>query len=121
MRSVALLALSFVLALPVPVLAEVEGDTVQSLLEDCNSTAAERRLYCLGMVGGVSGVMNSNCMMLETGNPSAPQLAASTGKITFGALEQAFKNWAAAHPEGWGYGATVGLMLSMRETFPCQA
>jgi hypothetical protein len=39
---------------------------------------------------------------------------------TYGALKQAFVNWAEKHPEKWTEFADLGVIIALRETWPCQ-
>ena len=41
-------------------------------------------------------------------------------KASFGAMVQAFINWAEKHPEKWSTSRQLGVMASLRETWPCE-
>jgi hypothetical protein len=36
------------------------------------------------------------------------------------AMMQAFKNWAAKNPQRWGELAEIGVIIAIRETWPCK-
>jgi len=38
---------------------------------------------------------------------------------TYGAEQQAFENWARAHPEEWTESSSVGVVVALRGTWPC--
>ncbi len=44
----------------------------------------------------------------------------STEAIPYGAMVQTFRNWAEKHPEKWGARRYMGVMLALRETWPCK-
>jgi hypothetical protein len=86
--------------------------TVQELLRECTE-GKELELHCIGYVGGIGEVMQLMGASIGFG-------ICSTGTITHGAIQQAFENWAKKHPENWGDRAPLGVMLALRETWPCK-
>jgi len=85
---------------------------VQELLRRC-AQGSEWELYCIGYVSGIGTLMLMNGSLTDFGICSA-------GTIPCGAMEQAFRNWAEKHPEKWGAEAHMGVMLALRETWPCK-
>ncbi len=86
--------------------------TVQELLRECTEDK-EEELHCIGYVAGIGEVMQHMGASIGFG-------ICSTGPITHGAMQQAFENWAKKHPENWGDPAGEGVMLALRETWPCK-
>jgi hypothetical protein len=103
--------------------AGAESRTVQQLFSECeagmnNEGSVFNYGYCLGAVAGVSQVMAANC----DGGKSEPSLAWLSASLppSHGAGVQAFVNWAEAHPEQWGAYELTGVILAIRQTFPCK-
>jgi len=80
-----------------PARAEKTGE----LYTACTSKDPAQEEFCLGFLAG--SVHWLSC----EGNP------------TYGALEQAFKNWAAKHPETWGFPAWLGVSLAISPVWHC--
>jgi hypothetical protein len=87
--------------------------TVQDLINDCRSGVNYEQAYCLGFIAG--------SVMLHNGDSVAVTLwaACSADEPTFGAMRQAFLNWADKHPEDWNIGALAGVALAIKATWPC--
>jgi hypothetical protein len=101
--------------------ADDKGVTVQQLLDMCNTpVGSPEQAYCLGFVGGLSAVMLMNGQALRPRTPSAAALSLCAKDITYGAEVQAFKNWAQAHPENWQMPDQAGVVLALRELWPCK-
>jgi Rap1a immunity proteins len=107
-----LTALTLALALPaMPAKAEKpKALTVGILYLECKR-AAPGEHHCIGYISGAADMMIPDDMM--TRRSCVPASASA------GALTQAFTNYAAKHPEHWNMPATVGVMLAIRETWPC--
>ena len=94
-------------------------NTVQELLRDCEAVGTQRATYCLGLVSGIGWILRLNCDSREVGWKPNPMLSAG-GAPTLGAAKQAFMNWARANPQEWSTDAVAGVVLALREAFPCQ-
>jgi hypothetical protein len=90
-------ALAFLMA-AAPAKAGSTGD----LYRLCTGNNPFELGYCMGYVAGIW-----------------PGLSCDVGNPTNGALEQAFKNWAAKHPEKWSLPAWLGVGEALRTTWPC--
>jgi Rap1a immunity proteins len=113
------LALALALALTVaPPLsrADAPSDNVQELLGMCNAEEDYKKISCLSYVSGIGDAMLLNGKIDPLG-----QMSICAEKITYGAMEQAFKNWAQKHPERWGHLRYVGVIAALRESWPCKA
>ncbi|WP_363238289.1 Rap1a/Tai family immunity protein [Mesorhizobium sp.] len=88
---------------------------VQSLLAQCKPNNGGWS-YCLGYVGGVADMMAMNGVLSPR-----PALSICVGQTipTYGAYQQAFINWAEAHPEKWQSHQGFGVIESLRATWPC--
>ncbi|WP_425351671.1 Rap1a/Tai family immunity protein [Mesorhizobium helmanticense] len=117
-----LFALAFIVAGLFSPSAVAEDLNVQRLLAQCNSTAVQDWWYCLGYVGATSDVMMLNGVALNV-NPSSSALKdlaiCPPTAVSYGASRQAFINWAQKHPENWSASMGVGVVLALREVWPC--
>ena len=107
-----------------PGVARADDYSVQKFLEMCNEPdgSPDKSLY-LGYVSGVSDVMYVNGLALRSLRPSsaaAINLSLCAKDITYGAALQAFKNWAQAHPENWQMDHEAGVVIALRELWPCK-
>jgi hypothetical protein len=101
--------------------ADDKGATVQRLLDMCNTpVGSPLEAYCLGFVGGMGNVMLMNGHSLRSLKPSSAALSLCAKDITYGAEIQAFKNWAQAHPENWQMPDQAGVVIALRELWPCK-
>jgi Rap1a immunity proteins len=105
------------------------GANVQEMYQNCLSKGDNvRQAICAGFVGGVAEQMEYNGAILARMNKTDELLptrlimvtmSACYGDVSYGALIQAFVNWAAKHPEKWSDTAQRGVMEAARETWPC--
>lgn len=111
-------------------LEESNKYNVQSLLKDCGSALTTSRVFCLGYVRGVADHMFSiGETMADQYSRGALEkfddrvlvtfFAACGSPASVGAMEQAFVNWAREHPKNWGMPLLDGVMMAIRETWPC--
>jgi len=93
--------------------------TIQGLLQECRGLSGlhpdldPNATYCLGYVGGIGDYLKG--MGLSGTNPKQ----SICGDISYGAAAQAFTNWAQKHPERWSENRLIGVVLALRETWPC--
>ena len=85
--------------------------TVQELLRECTE-GKELELHCIGYVGGIGEVMQLMGASIGFG-------ICSTGPISHGAMQQHSRNGQET-PQNWGDRARLGVMLALRETWPCK-
>lgn len=106
-------AIGFVLALLLPSSEEAraEGGTIQSMYENCTDTEGKMAL-CDGYISGVGDMMDAN------GKLHAPGFS-MCGSPSYGAMIQAFKNWAPQHPELWSKPQLFGVAAALMVTWPC--
>jgi hypothetical protein len=91
---------------------------IQKLLEKCNAEGEEnyKQFYCIGYVAGIGDAMRLNG---QSGLLDQMSICGEEG--TYGAMVQAFMNWAQKHPERWGEHSSVGVITALRESWPCKA
>lgn len=109
-------------------------NSVQSLMEDCSQQsnphdqpstilkANSDRMFCIGYISGVAEMVTMNGSFLRE-NPELWSelhlLAMCEADGPLGAKVQAFKNYAAAHPEIWGKMKLGGVIEALRAVWPC--
>jgi hypothetical protein len=96
--------------------AEAKGRNVQELLDLCKQRPdSYGYAICLNYIAGIGDVMGATAQVIDDFRPLG-----MCGEPTYGALVQAFVNWAEKHPEQWKTDPGVGVMVALRETFPCE-
>ena len=95
-------------------------DTVEGLLNRCESNGDAAYLSCVTVIWGVASVMNLNCGYSKEGYSSPEFMKMDFGGVTGAALVQAFKNWARDHPQIWNHDEISGVVHAMSSTFPCK-
>lgn len=107
-----------------PAKAEERTQTVQALYDDCTSSNLVRQDFCNGVAHGVGTVMTMLSRDADKAQTAEDRQLilryAACGYWTVGAAVQAFKNWAAKHPERWSDSGQVGVMIAIHETWPCK-
>jgi hypothetical protein len=99
---------------------------IQQLLHDCtDEEAPENILRCLGFIAGISDMMEMNGYLRsqsEAANEILAPYSTCAGKPrpAHGAELQAFTNWARKHPADWDGPEAAGVMVALRETWPCK-
>jgi hypothetical protein len=84
--------------------------TVQDLYQKCRAAAVEKAFeqgVCAGYVGGVGD------MLAYTGR--CPAMIGAT----YGAMVQAFENWAPAHPRDWTKQQAEGVVAALFSAWSC--
>jgi hypothetical protein len=111
--SVAALALGLLRPTVAGALGELQS--VQSLLDACkSSTASVQYAACVGYIAGVGDMMQ----MLGV-DKEQHTLFAICAKPSYGAMVQAYINWAEANPKEWGENRLFGVMLALGENWAC--
>ena len=104
-----------VLMMPLSANASQHGQTVQNLLAACEGSDAGR-MYCLGMVSGVAFVLGP----INSNSESQGKIRACyPDGVTPGQFRQVFVNWAKAHPQHWQLRSSLGVVVAIKETWPC--
>lgn len=121
MNAIPVLSVVMGLALIAPTHIEAqEVDTVQNFVLACDRIGVDSG-YCTGYVAGIAAMMTGNCSAMRAGYGGAPGFAAAVESHTYGAMVQAFRNWARDNPQDWGLPAVNGIIKAMVATFPCDA
>jgi hypothetical protein len=109
-----------------PISALPADYTTQDLLQDCRGrNGSSASSFCLGYMAGAAGVLLD---LHDGGTDTVPTkqenvrlvVSACTGDVTYGAMRQAFINWAEKHPREWQFSASNGAKLALQETWPCR-
>ena len=115
-----ILAFPFLLVAAQSSAAEVPPEvTVQALLTNCKAVSGPNpglstdANFCLGYISGVGDYLKG--MGLAGTNPAL----SICGDISYGAAVQAFINWGQKHPEHWQENRLFGVVLALRELWPC--
>jgi hypothetical protein len=119
MLAVVVVAIGWIVATPA---GAEEKRTVGDLLAKCRAEHQPASLICIAYIGGVSEMMNV-LSVAENKSPAArPALQGMTscGQVSWGAAQQAFVNWATAHPEAWEDDRLVGVVGVITRTWPCK-
>jgi Rap1a immunity proteins len=91
-------------------ISALAGDyTTQDLLNDCHR---QDKSFCLGYLAGAAGILFE---MHDNGVDTVPTkqenvrlvLSACAIGTTFGAMRQAFINWAEKNPRQWAFSASI--------------
>ena len=122
MRTI-IFALGLALALTAaPPLSRADVPNVQKLLEECNAAPGTDDFFlCIGYVGGIGDAMILNGVDARRKAINPMLVICDEEGISYGAMIQAFKNWAQQHPETWGSPQYRGVATALRESWPCKA
>lgn len=81
--------------------------TVQDLYQECRATGAGAEAFklglCTGYIAGVGDMYLASCRRV----------------ISYGAMVQAFENWAPAHPQDWSKPQAEGVMAALSSVWSC--
>ncbi len=130
-----LLALFLLTSVPTPSFAGADNisGTVQDLYQKCTNTSPKQlfdEASCMGYVAGIGDLLGyygtvwsrhkSNDDELSKARRVILRTAAICGNPTYGAMEQAFLNWAKNNPEKWNWSQAGGVASALRERWPCK-
>ncbi|WP_366928994.1 Rap1a/Tai family immunity protein [Mesorhizobium sp.] len=123
-KFVALIFGAVVFWLPPPASAD-DSRSVQTFLEACNAEdASPKAFYCVGTIHGIVDTLTMNGVINNRAQRKSPEFVRFSicppQGTTVGANVQAFKNWANAHPEQWSTPDLLGVLIALRETWPCR-
>lgn len=95
--------------------ATTGNDTVQQLLNMCTMPPSSwEGEFCVAYVMGVGDALLANGMIGL--NPEPFRMC---GKPSYGAMVQAFVNWAKENPREWTESRFGGVVLALAVTWPC--
>jgi len=110
-----------------PISALPADYTTQDLLQDCRGrNGSSGNSFCLGFMAGAAGILSdlhdqdTDTVPTKQGNVRLVVSACTEG-VTYGAMKQAFVNWAEKHPREWQFSADNGAKLALQETWPCSS
>src|SRR5262249_32448595 len=92
---------------------------VQSLYSMCKNQDAPGFGVCLGYISGVTEMLQS----MRVHNERHPETAvpfALCDNPTYGAILQAFINWAEKNPQEWHQHRLAGVVMAIHQTWPCK-
>src|SRR5262245_46587890 len=112
-------AISFVLGFSSANAAPLDT-TVQGLYRQCKSADADAspngqlgRLACVAYIAGVGDT-------LQVQGDGGAKIMSICAKPSYGAMVQAFVNWAEANPREWGKNRLVGVVVALSKNWPCR-
>jgi hypothetical protein len=95
------------------------GSTVQDLYNACKSSNAVAKVICEQYIAGIMDVM-SLVGGVDTGKVSSRMgMCVGDAYVSYQAARQVFINWAEKHPKLWNKERDFGVMIALRETWPC--
>jgi hypothetical protein len=116
--SVLALACSVVLA-SFSMKAAANDQTVQDLYRKCKEPFGSfENALCIGYVTAIGDAMI--VWATKTGESALAKSFSMCGSASYGAMIQAFINWAEQHPEEWGQPRVAGVVLALREKWACK-
>lgn len=93
---------------------------VQHLYKMCKMPPTSPEFaICVGYISGVGDTLLF--MGLDKHRNPEVQPFAICGEPSYGAMVQAFVNWAEKNPKEWARGQIIGAMLSLNENWSCKS
>lgn len=96
-----------------PVAALANEPTGNDMLKNCEISEFACTLYVVGVVQGFRLANEINT------NNTSSKVYCAPSKVTFGQIGAIFEKYLSDHPEKLHLGATVLLLTSLNEAFPC--
>jgi hypothetical protein len=104
---------------------------VQDLYRQCTKPALDaERTFCVAFISGIAEQMIATGFgfrqrraeggFLDRDDRNIVSFLSACTRASFGAMVQAFVNWAEKHPEKWSTSRQLGVMMALRETWPCE-
>jgi hypothetical protein len=102
--------------------ASADDLNIQALYEACKSQDLNSSRYglCLGYVAGIGDLMHAFGAYSQKSQDENFIAFSICGKPSYGAIVQAFVNWAEANPQRWSDDRLFGVAEALRATWPCQ-
>lgn len=112
-------------------------NSVQELVEECSRQSTSHdppstilranadQQFCFGYISGMAEMMGMNGVIIDH-NPEfwselhGYAMCPTPPSVPYGALVQAFKNYASAHREIWGNNKLVGVIEALTSVWPCR-
>lgn len=113
----ALLLLACVVGASVSDAREPVKNDIHHLYTMCKGTSFAFNNYCLGYISAIADMMLLHSSDDEQTRGMYGMCAVDP--VTYGASKQVFINWADKHPELWSKPMELGVILALRETWPC--
>jgi len=96
------------------------SQTVQALYQSCKSPEdLPPHALCLGFIAGVGDAMQLIGVGVEQKPDTRP--FAICGKPSYGAMVQAFIDWAEQNPRERESNRILGVMMALRANWPCKS
>ena len=94
---------------------------VQSLHNLCKAEQGSQEFaICAGYISGVAQLMQFIEAEADLRlRPEFREFAICSGSVSYDAMVQAFKTWAEKNPRNGSDDKLVGVMLALRENWPC--
>jgi hypothetical protein len=99
--------------------APERGSTVQDLYNACKSNLEVANVICEQYIAGVMDVMSLVGAADDRKVGPAFGMCVGDGYVSYQAARQVFINWAEKHPKLWDKGRDFGVMIAMRQAWPC--
>jgi|CXWL01.1.fsa_nt_gi hypothetical protein len=99
--------------------ADQKDDTgkVGGLLKHCKEElGSPNRMHCIGYISAVWDVLT----VASADDIQVDRAFAVCGRVKYGAMVQAFVNWAEKHPERWEKPRSLGVALALGGLWPCK-
>jgi hypothetical protein len=96
------------------------ANTVEDLLNRCESDQAVENVVCVAYIRGVASMLNLNCQHAAEGYDIPPWIKADLAGLKASASLQGFKNWARDNPKNWSEDELTGVIAAMVNSFPCK-
>jgi hypothetical protein len=99
--------------------ANADDRNVQWLYESCKMQDSDRHGICVGYIAGIGDLMHAfgNYSQSQDVNVRAFSIC---GNASYGAMVQAFVDWAAANPQKWSENYLFGVAEALRVNWPCR-
>ncbi|MER9171214.1 hypothetical protein NKI12_28575 [Mesorhizobium australicum] len=109
--------------MPPAAAADIDPNSVEYLLSQCSATSAIEVAGCRNYIAGVADMVGFTHEVMKMENlESAVLTTYCPGEegLSYGAMSQAFVNWAKKHPETWQKPKFGGAIDALVETWPCR-
>jgi hypothetical protein len=99
--------------------------TIQDLYTECSSQDEDNQLLCLAYLATSRENVTfiGRALFTPLRNPTADRLRkilyCVPNEVTNGQLRQVFINWAEKNPKDWQTVAVAGVIVALREAWPC--
>src|SRR5580704_9505393 len=114
-----ILLLMLILMAPVCAIAQTPSvdpsQKVQGLYDNCkNSLGSDDRTFCYAYISGIGDQLS----WMGESHAQHPDIAAICGHPSYGAMTQAFINFAEQNPKAWDWPRIVGVVAALQVNWP---